>query len=71
LHVEDRGQLSRNDTAVVRRMGLAVAVENCVVAESRAKPKPVMAVAAIGEMPMLPAIAEAGTLDMPLFARMT
>jgi hypothetical protein len=46
------------------------AVENCVD-ESRVKPKPVIAVAAMGETPMSPVMAEGATVEMPLLARMT
>jgi hypothetical protein len=38
--------------------------------ESISKPKPVMAVAAMGETPMSPVIVELGTVEIPLFARM-
>jgi hypothetical protein len=44
-------------------------VENCVE-ESIDKEKPVMAPEAMGETAMLPVIAEFGTVEMPLFARM-
>jgi hypothetical protein len=74
LHGEDRGsQFSHNVAALVRRRGMTCeAIENCLVAESKAKPKPkpVIAVAAMGATLMLPVIAEVGTLEMPIFARM-
>jgi hypothetical protein len=46
-----------------------VEVENCVEG-SIVKIKPVMAPEAMGETAMLPVIAELGTVEMPLFARM-
>ncbi len=39
--------------------------------ESSTKPKPVMAVAAMGETPMSPKRVELATLEIPLFERMT
>jgi hypothetical protein len=45
-----------------------VDLENCVV-ESKTNEKPVIAVAAMGETPILPVIAEVGTVEMPVFAR--
>jgi hypothetical protein len=37
--------------------------------ESRVNEKPVLASASMGETPMSPVIAEVGTVEMPLFAR--
>jgi hypothetical protein len=45
-----------------------VVVENVELA-SKAKPKPVMAVAAMGETAMLPVMADCGTVEMPVFER--
>jgi hypothetical protein len=39
--------------------------------ESRANEKPVVAPESMGETPMLPVIAEVGSVEMPLFARIT
>jgi hypothetical protein len=43
-------------------------VENCAD-ESKVKEKPVIAVAAMGETPILPKMLELGTVEIPVFAR--